>query len=228
MAKRYTESTKFRDPWYRNLTPVQKCLWEYLISECSHAGIIEIDKSAIDFHIGAKVSDKDFEALSKNITWIAENKIFMPSFVAFQQGTLSRNNNAHKNIFVELEKYGITETLEINREIRPSLGSEEGLPRPPSNVIVKVMSSNGNVESARESKKHSDKKGTRLADDWKLTKELGLWAEGQGLAPDDVVRERDKFRDYWRSKAGANGIKLDWDATWRNWIRQHLERKQNG
>lgn len=27
------------------------------------------------------------------------------------------------------------------------------------------------------------------------------------------------FKDYWVSVAGAKGVKLDWFATWRNWIR---------
>jgi uncharacterized protein YdaU (DUF1376 family) len=29
----------------------------------------------------------------------------------------------------------------------------------------------------------------------------------------------DGFKDYWSSVAGAKGVKLDWFATWRNWIR---------
>jgi uncharacterized protein YdaU (DUF1376 family) len=29
----------------------------------------------------------------------------------------------------------------------------------------------------------------------------------------------DGFKDYWVSVAGAKGVKLDWTATWRNWIR---------
>lgn len=29
----------------------------------------------------------------------------------------------------------------------------------------------------------------------------------------------DRFRDYWRSVPGAKGRKLDWPATWRNWVR---------
>jgi uncharacterized protein YdaU (DUF1376 family) len=29
----------------------------------------------------------------------------------------------------------------------------------------------------------------------------------------------DGFRDYWVSVAGSKGVKLDWTATWRNWIR---------
>jgi len=29
----------------------------------------------------------------------------------------------------------------------------------------------------------------------------------------------DAFRDYWIAKPGKDGIKLDWLATWRNWVR---------
>ena len=29
----------------------------------------------------------------------------------------------------------------------------------------------------------------------------------------------DGFRDYWVSVDGSKGVKLDWTATWRNWIR---------
>jgi hypothetical protein len=29
----------------------------------------------------------------------------------------------------------------------------------------------------------------------------------------------DSFRDFWIAKAGTGGVKLDWQATWRNWIR---------
>lgn len=29
----------------------------------------------------------------------------------------------------------------------------------------------------------------------------------------------DQFRDFWIAKPGQGGVKLDWDATWRNWVR---------
>jgi uncharacterized protein YdaU (DUF1376 family) len=29
----------------------------------------------------------------------------------------------------------------------------------------------------------------------------------------------DGFKDYWVSVAGAKGVKADWTATWRNWVR---------
>jgi hypothetical protein len=33
------------------------------------------------------------------------------------------------------------------------------------------------------------------------------------------VSELEKFRDYWTSQPGQKGTKTDWQATWRNWIR---------
>jgi hypothetical protein len=36
----------------------------------------------------------------------------------------------------------------------------------------------------------------------------------------EIEDEADRFRDYWIAQPGAKGIKLDWPATWRNWIRR--------
>lgn len=38
-----------------------------------------------------------------------------------------------------------------------------------------------------------------------------------------VEDELEKFRDYWCAVPGAKGRKLDWRATWRNWIRRASE-----
>lgn len=62
-------------------------------------------------------------------------------------------------------------------------------------------------------------KGTRLTSDWQLPKASGEWALSEGFTREMVLFEADKFRDYWISKSGRDAVKLDWDATWRNWIR---------
>ena len=42
----------------------------------------------------------------------------------------------------------------------------------------------------------------------------------QGERPDlDFDLEHRKFADYWIAQPGAKGRKVDWNATWRNWIR---------
>ena len=43
MAKRFYDSMKFDDPWYRKLTPKHKCFWEYLLCKCTHSGIWKPD-----------------------------------------------------------------------------------------------------------------------------------------------------------------------------------------
>ena len=60
--------------------------------------------------------------------------------------------------------------------------------------------------------------GSRLPADWALPDEWLAW--GQQERPElDVAGEGDKFRDFWHGKAGKDGRKADWLATWRNWIR---------
>ncbi|MPY72890.1 MAG: hypothetical protein GEU87_01385 [Alphaproteobacteria bacterium] len=40
----------------------------------------------------------------------------------------------------------------------------------------------------------------------------------------DVDLAAEKFRNHWLGKAGQHGRKLDWAATWRNWIIGDFER----
>jgi len=73
-----------------------------------------------------------------------------------------------------------------------------------------------------EAKASSKKRGSRLQEDWTLPKALGEWAMAEGMSELCVRREADKFRDYWIGKPGQAGVKLDWSATWRNWIRKQI------
>lgn len=62
------------------------------------------------------------------------------------------------------------------------------------------------------------KAGARLPDDWLLPEAWAVWARGK--RPDlDIAEQGEKFADHWRATPGAKGRKTDWEATWRNWIR---------
>jgi len=60
-----------------------------------------------------------------------------------------------------------------------------------------------------------------LPDDWRA------WAieNRSDLDPDAVF---DHFRDHWIAQAGQRGVKADWFATWRNWIRKERSNGFNG
>ncbi len=71
-----------------------------------------------------------------------------------------------------------------------------------------------------------NKRGSRLPQDWFLTKAMGDWATQE--RPDlDVRQVAEQFKDYWAAQAGQKGVKLDWDATWRNWVRNTKAVKPN-
>jgi hypothetical protein len=61
------------------------------------------------------------------------------------------------------------------------------------------------------------KRASRLNEDFTITPEMRLWASSK--APDaDLITETEKFINYWIAKSGKDATKLDWAATWRNWI----------
>jgi hypothetical protein len=60
-------------------------------------------------------------------------------------------------------------------------------------------------------------RGGRLPDKFLLTEPMRQWAKERNPKI-DVELETEKFCNYYRSKAGAGAIRLDWQATWRNWI----------
>ena len=61
-------------------------------------------------------------------------------------------------------------------------------------------------------------RGSRLPRNWSLPDPWRTWAVAE--RPElDVDKEAEKFRDFWWAKSGKDGTKIDWEATWRNWIR---------
>jgi hypothetical protein len=82
-------------------------------------------------------------------------------------------------------------------------------------------------EKRREEKKEPDARAARLPDDWEPDSDDVEFCLAE--RPDlDVTSVADQFRDYWIAQPGAKGRKLDWRATWRNWVRNQKRGYQNG
>jgi hypothetical protein len=67
------------------------------------------------------------------------------------------------------------------------------------------------------------KLGTRLPEPFVVTDELKDWFR-ENCPHVNARREHDRFLDHWRGKPGKDGRKLDWVATWRNWMRTAEDR----
>lgn len=77
---------------------------------------------------------------------------------------------------------------------------------------------------AKDRESSPRKVGSRLPDDWQPGDDFVNFALQEGMTIEKVQREANFFRDFWISKPGQQGVKLDWLATWRNWIRREIDR----
>lgn len=82
--------------------------------------------------------------------------------------------------------------------------------------------SDGSEPAAAPVAPPKNRRGSCLAEDWRLPKGWGDWAleNRPDLTDADVRHQAACFADYWHGKAGPDAHKADWEATWRNWIRR--------
>jgi hypothetical protein len=84
-------------------------------------------------------------------------------------------------------------------------------------------------EEREVEKPHKAVRATRLKADFTLPSDWRAWAiSDRGWSRADVDEEAACFTDFWHAKAGRDGAKLDWLATWRNWCRNSKRMKGVG
>jgi hypothetical protein len=71
----------------------------------------------------------------------------------------------------------------------------------------------------------SGARGSRIPANWTPTPKDYAFASSEGLTREEINREADRFRDYWTAKSGREACKLDWEATWRNWVRSDFRKR---
>lgn len=115
MSKRFTDSRKWYDPWFRKLPEQYKLFWYYLTDTCDHAGFWKVDIEMASFLIGKEIEVNDvigvFNQNKERIIVIRKDLWHLPSFIAFQYGDLKPTNNTHIAIINKLIKAGVRQGL---------------------------------------------------------------------------------------------------------------------
>ena len=109
-------------------------------------------------------------------------------------------------------------TRDSRRESQQESTRESSLPDPTrkKTTTKEPPPLRGSPPASRGTKPNS---GTRLPESFAVTDEMAAWAR-ENTPHVDGRLEFDQFRDYWRAKSGANAVKRDWPATWRQWMRK--------
>lgn len=108
MAKRFTDTDKWKKPFVRGLSAQYKLLWFYLLDDCDHAGIWLVDLEVASLRCGFDFNEKDvLKHLGVNVEVINNTTWFIRDFVSFQYGELNPLNRAHNSVISRLKNYGI-------------------------------------------------------------------------------------------------------------------------
>jgi uncharacterized protein YdaU (DUF1376 family) len=132
-------------------------------------------------------------------------------------------------------KGGRPKTKENNEVEKPngfvSVKPIETIPEPEPEPEVRETTANAVVahkppeQPKRAGSPKSGARGSRIPANWTPTPKDYAFASSEGLTREEINREADRFRDYWIAASGRTACKLDWEATWRNWIRSDLRKR---
>lgn len=122
MAKRFSDTEKWKKEWFRRLPVKMKAVWEYLRDNCDHAGLWSADWGLISFQVGEPVTAQEcVQAFGEErFVRLKGGKFLLPSFVEFQYGNLSPTNNTHRSVLNLLKRAGADQLL-----LSPSGGDQD-------------------------------------------------------------------------------------------------------
>lgn len=185
--KRFTDTDKWRDPWFRKLSAGAKLAFYYIVENCDNSGVWSADTELADFTIGMKIPwDKVLEDFGNRMEILPNGEWLVRKFVAFQYGRLSEDCKPHLQVLRLIENH------------RVSKGYPRGL----------------NTLEDKEKEKDKDKKGSVMGkpDSREAAHEYG---KEISMQPADVDSWFDHFESNGWRVSGKAAMK-DWKAAMRN------------
>ena len=182
-------------------------LWVWADQQTTDGNAVGVTQSLVDRKSGVT----GFADAMKSVGWLAETDegLTFPNFdrhngkTAKTRALTSKRVAKHKrkgNDEVNAEGNGASVSDALPREEKRREEKERGADAPSA---------------------PKGKKGCRIPEDFPAKPELE-WAATE-CPHANAKAEAEKFRDYWSAVPGQRGVKLDWPATWRNWIRRSVE-----
>lgn len=203
--KRFTQTQKWTDPWFRRLSGPAKMLWFYALDHCDHIGIVELDLEYVSLDCSLKCNDKNVAELGDRVQHIGGNRYFIPKFIGFQYGKLSSSCRPHEKIIEAIQAHGLTLT---HAGYRYPCVESKGIQRV-SDGVPDTPKEQDRIKTGKEEDKNKTR-GTRL--------ELEQFCRDNGLYPRDV----EYLWNRWEGNGWQNANKpiKDWKATIRAWKAQ--------
>jgi hypothetical protein len=134
MAYRFSDTGKWNDEWFVDLSPQEKLLFIYLCDNCDIAGFYEISLRRLSFDTGLTNDEIKvaLKGLGKSYILSDDKKvIFIKNFVKHQKNLpLNPDNKAHRGIISRFENYStrfaddLISMINIEKKVAPWKGLE--------------------------------------------------------------------------------------------------------
>ena len=142
MAKRFTDTEKYKKHFVRSLKAPYKLLWDYILCDCNHAGIWIVDFEAARMYLGKDIKLSEsaaLEAFNKEEKHVIPidygDKWFIVGFIEYQYGVLNPKNRVHASVIKMLERYGLWKDGKLCMDVT----------NVPTRKIPQQKDANGNV-----------------------------------------------------------------------------------
>lgn len=152
MAKRFIDTEIFNDPWFMDLSPNTKLLFIYMITNCDHAGIIDINWKLTEFQTGIKQLTKSYNTLIRElgnrIISLKDTYFFIPKFISFQYPGFPKSHvRQQEGAIRRLKEFNLwdEENLTLNKELFNSYGNG-------SDTGIDIGNDTGNIKNGKNSK----------------------------------------------------------------------------
>jgi len=185
--KRFTDTEKWSDPWFRRLSSPAKQLWGYATDRCDKTGLVELDLELVTLDVGQRVGSEHLKELTTRIEDCGMGKFYLPKFIHFQYGVLTESCPPHRPIIELVKKHGLV---------------RDGLLYHYPNATLALGSKTRQEEDKKKTRQEGGCKG-EFSDDSKMILEYLNQKARRGF------RETSKNLGFIQARLGESGVNLD-------------------
>ncbi len=196
MAKRFTDSDKWKDDWYISLPNDYKIVWQWLLDNCTHSGLCKRSMALLNLMCKVDFTENEMiDAMSGRIL-IHGNHWFIPKFLKFQYSTLNSNKAAVVSVVKDIFNHN------LKAMIPESFGNDYIIKEESFENHCKMIKDKDKVKDKDKDKVKENgviKKGEKFDEkfekvffddgSWQLLgNEQKILAEGGDMAPHTIIK----------------------------------------
>ena len=224
MAKRFTDTDKWKDEWYTDLPNDYKIIWQYLLDTCDNAGIYKRNIKLLNIMCNTNVSDTDvLNAFKLRVTPISDEKWIINKFCVFQYGPdfLESKNKAVISVVNKL----------IENNLYQSSTNTLLIPYP-SSINTLSIPYGYSIDTPKEQEQEQVKEQVKEQEQYEYSERAKGNTKNIAERLLDVLMDADsddlKYNravEDWRELGGIDGVSelLEWDESQKNNWKNKLE-----